>query len=91
MKGLSRQQIKIGLLGQKDTTLKYDGTTKKLGHLVETEEAIKDSLFLLGVNEQVSGKANSYADTIKMAFEKVENTPVPEIVNLDVLGNVSKQ
>lgn len=39
MKSLSRQQVAEAPANTSDTTLKYNGKTKKLGHLVETEIA----------------------------------------------------
>lgn len=91
MKALSRQQVREGLENAKDCTIKYDGTTKKLGQLVEVEISTKDETYLLGVREQASGKAESYIETIMDTLHTVENTHTPIIgsKSLDILSEVA--
>ena len=48
MLALSRQQVRAELAGHKNTTLKYDGTSKKGAHLSEVEIATADATFLAG-------------------------------------------
>ena len=74
MKAISRQQVKEALTDQTNTTLKYDGTTKKLGHLVEVEVATKDRTYLMGICQQLSGKATDYVSSIKPCVDNIENT-----------------
>ena len=53
MKAVFRQQIREAMLPATDATLKYDGTTKKAGHLVEVDVELKSAgehkTLLLGV------------------------------------------
>lgn len=66
MRALSVQQVKESLSGSHAATLKFDGTTKRLGHLVEVQ-ATTDSgqTLLLGLRQQPGGTAKEYVDTIK--------------------------
>ena len=83
LKSLSRQQVREGLEGATNTTLKYDGTTKPLGHLVEVEVATKEQNYLLTVKGQVGGKAATYFDTIMESVANIQNpTAQPMLENI---------
>ena len=65
MKSVSRQQIQEVLQTADNATLKYDGTNKKFGHLVEVQlETETNQALLLGVQQQAGGTGAAYADTI---------------------------
>lgn len=91
MKALSRQQVKEALLDAKNTTLKCDGTTKPLGHLVEVQIATPDQTLLLGLREQVGGKAGEYVETITETMASIEKTALPGSGDreCDILANVA--
>ena len=72
MKSLSRQQVANTLKDMTNLTLKYDGTTKKVGHLVEVEVATEDQNLLLGLRQQVGGTADAYVKTITDSINTVE-------------------
>ena len=64
--------------------LKFNGTTKRCGHLVEVELANKeDNTYLRAIQNQTGGTAAEYASTIKEAMavvgvdvEQVTNTTI---------------
>ena len=89
MKSLSRQHVKEHLDSAVNTTLKYDGTTKKHGHLVEVEVATPEQTFLLGLRSQAGGTADAYSKTILNVISTVENTPMPSTTDsyLPVAGD----
>lgn len=91
MKALSRQQVKQCLSGKENTTLKYDGTTKKLGHLVEVEVADGDQTYLLEIGDQLSGRAKDYVETIKGRINAIESTPLPSDLsqNMNLLSSIA--
>ena len=64
MKVVARHQVAEALKGQTNLTLKYDGTTKTVGHLVETEIATVKQILLVGLSQQGGGIAVEYADTM---------------------------
>ena len=69
MASLSRQQIKECVTQADSLTLKYDGTTKKLGHLAEVEISTEHDTFLVGIKNQTSGTAEEYVNTIKTCLK----------------------
>ena len=64
MKVVDRHQVAEALIGQTNLTVKYDGTTKTVGHLVETEIAKEKQTLLVGLSQQGGGTAVEYVDTI---------------------------
>lgn len=81
MKALSREQINEHLESTSNTTLKYDGTTKRrVGHLVECEIASDEQTFLIGVKQQAGGTADEYIDAINDSVSAA---------NPDILKNIS--
>ena len=92
MKVLSRQQMKQILSGAKNTTLKCDGTSKPVGHLVEVQVSTPEQTLLLGLREQVGGKADEYVETITDTMASIEKTPIPtssEHSECSILANVA--
>ena len=77
MKALSRQQVKEAVMGAENMTLKSDGTTKPLGHIVEVQVATPSQTLLLGLREQVGGRADEYVETITESMAAVEKTRLP--------------
>lgn len=73
MRALAKTQAKESLSGSSAVTIKYDGTTKRLGHLVEVE-AVTDSgeTLLLGLRQQPGGKATEYVETISDMCQSVD-------------------
>ena len=78
MKALSRQQVKETLQNADNTTVKYDGTSKPLGHMVEVEVGTSDATMLLGLTLQTGGTAAEYAKTITKTFHRIEETSAME-------------
>ena len=74
-------------------TLKYDGTTKRGGHVVEVELANKQgNMYLLSIQNQTGGTAAEYAKTIKDSMsvvgvdvEQVKNTMTDRLLGADHL------
>lgn len=89
MKALSRQQVKEAIGNSRDNTLMYDGTTKKVGHLVEVEIATGTDTLLLGMTQQVGGSAVEYANTIVEAIKQVESTESPRVQDSNILASTS--
>ena len=73
MKSVSQRQIAALIKQSKNLTLKYDGTTKKVGHLVETEIQTDDHTLLIGIRQQSGGTADEYATTIKESINAIES------------------
>ena len=69
---LSRQQA---VTNSSNLTLKYDGTTTKLGHLVEVELATDNYSCLIGVQDQATAKADQYDETIENSIRKIYVKP----------------
>ena len=78
MKALSRQQVKETLQNADNTTVKYDGRSKTLGHMVEVEVGTSDATMLLGLTLQTGGTAAEYAETITKTFHRIEETSAME-------------
>ena len=91
MKAVNRQQIKEALVNEKDTTLKFDGTTKGGQHLTEVELSSKNNSYLLGIRQQVGSKANDYVDTIMDVVNDIcdASTLSTEQGNINILHNIS--
>lgn len=71
MRALSQQQVQESLSSSQMTTLKFDGTTKRSGHLVEVEAATDSGqTLLLGLRQQPGGTADEYVNTIEQLCEK---------------------
>ena len=87
MASLSRQQIKECVTQADSLTLKYDGTTKKVGHLAEVEISTEHDTFLVGIKNQTSGTAVEYVNTIQTCLNEVEASPLPN-QNKNVTGNL---
>ena len=87
MKALSNKHIEDKLAGHTNLTLKYDGTTKSMGHLTEVEISSADDTFLLGVRQQVRGKAEDYVNTIQEVcgkdLSRVKNTMTDRCITND--------
>lgn len=59
-------------------------------HLVETEVATAEKTYLLGVREQVGGRAIDYVDTITNSMREIETTLTPrDKTKPDILKSVS--
>ena len=72
MKSLSRQQVTEAASQATNLTLKYDGTTKSLGHMVEVDIATKDGPILMGKTQQVGDTAIEYVRSITKTISRVE-------------------
>ena len=64
MASLSRQQIKECVAQADSLTLKYHGTTKKLGHLADVEISTEHDTFLVGIKNQISYTAEEFFSSI---------------------------
>ena len=72
MRALSTKQVKEALSDADMTTLKYDGTMKRVGHIVETEATTKTGeTYLLGMQQQPGGTAQQYVDSITSTCDSV--------------------
>lgn len=72
MRALSIQQVSEELTGTENNTIKFDGTTKRSGHLVGVEAAkTTGETLLLGMKLQSSGTASAYTKTIVAQCESV--------------------
>ena len=89
MKSLSRQQVFEAASQATNLTLKYDGTTKSLGHMVEVEIATKDGPLLMGKTHQVGGTASEYVRSITKTISRIEQTYVGSAEQLSILNKVS--
>ena len=89
MKLLSRQQVFEAASQATNLTLKYDGTTKSHGHMVEVEIANKDGPLLMGITQQVGGTASEYVRSITKTISRVEQTSVGSAEQLSILNKVS--
>ena len=89
MKALSRQQVFQAASRATNLTLKYDGTTKSLGHMVEVEIATKEGPLLMGITQQVGGTASEYVRSITKTISRVEQTSVGSAEQLSILNKVS--
>ena len=89
MKALSRQQVVENVVKSDNLTLKYDGTTKSLGHLVEVEIATNDNTYLVGLTRQVGGTANEYVQSIQKSLHRIEQTSKQHAEPLDILKKVT--
>ena len=89
MKSVSSQKVFEAASQATDLTLKYDGTTKSLGHMVEVEIATKDGPILMGITQQVGGTASEYVRSITKTISRVEQTSVGSAGQLSILNKVS--
>nr|XP_054771218.1 uncharacterized protein LOC129279140 [Lytechinus pictus] len=72
MKSLARQQVNEELGDEHNTTLKYDGTTKKrVGHLVECEVQSTKNCYLVGLKQQAGGSSSDYVNSIKQSMSEI--------------------
>ena len=85
MKSLSRQQVFEAASQSTNLTLKYDGTTKSLGHMVEVEIATKVGPLLMGITRQVEGTASEYVRRITKTISRVEQTSVGTAEKLNIM------
>ena len=84
MKVISQQQVAETLIGETNLTLKYDGTTKPVCHLVATEIATAKETVLVGLSQQEGGTANEYCDSITRALDALPNSLSKTFSNADV-------
>ena len=91
MLALSRQQVKEGLSEIPNTTLKYDGTTKKGIHLTELEVSTGERTYLAGIRRQCSGTAGAYVESISESLASIDGTKTPggETAASNILSNVA--
>ena len=88
MKVISQQQVAETLIGETNLTLKYDGTTKPVGHLVATEIATANETVLVGLSQQEGGTANEYCDSITHALDALPNSLSKTFSNSDVKSKI---
>ena len=88
MRELSRMQLGHELLTAADTTVKYDGTSKKRRHFGEVQIKTKSKTFTIGVNEMFSGHAASYVKTIEESVQNLESCQMPGMKN-KIFENIS--
>ena len=79
MKVVAHQQIAKALTGQTNLTVKYNGTTKTVGHMVETEIAKEKQTLLVGLSQQGGGTAVEYVDTIMHDTGAIETSSFVDI------------
>ena len=90
MKSLSRQQVYETVSSTSNVTLKYDGTTKALGHLVEVEVETSKGPLLIGLTRQVGGSAGEYVHTIERSIDRIEQTAIPSTGSVEQLNILQK-
>jgi len=64
MKLLAKQQVVEAVRDAENMTLKYDGTTKRVGHLAETEIATDSQSLLADICLQRGGTADEYVKSV---------------------------
>ena len=64
MASVTRTHASQILSGEKNTTLKYDGTTKAKAHWVETQVATTNQTVTIALSKTADGTASSYAHFI---------------------------
>ena len=90
MKAVSLQHAKEVIKDSSNTTIFYDGTTKRVGHLVDTFVATDKCTMMVGMLQQVGGTATEYASTITEALRHVKDTDLPAGKEpLDIFGGAS--
>ena len=89
MRELSKLHIGEELASSTDTTLKYDGTSKKRRHFSEVQIANSARTFTVGIKEIPRGDADSYVDSINASIDSVSNTcKQPELTN-NIINNIA--
>ena len=86
MKSLSRQPV---FEAASNLSIKYDGTTKSLGHMVDVEIATKDGPLVMSITQHVGGTASEYVRSITKNISRVEQTSVGSAGQLSILNKVS--
>ncbi|XP_041465494.1 uncharacterized protein LOC121416104 [Lytechinus variegatus] len=82
MKAICRDQIEEHFVSERNTTLKYDGTTKsRVGHLVECELASKEKTYLVGLRQQAGGTSDEYISAIRESISDVNPSLLDGIAN----------
>lgn len=66
---------------EKDTTLKYDGTTKQHCHYGDLQIATEDKTFLVGMREMSSGTASAYAETVINSTKNIGDHLLNNVTN----------
>jgi hypothetical protein len=73
MKVFSCLQIKENLSEKANTTLKYDGTTKKSHHIMEVEVAtVEGKPYLLGLKQTPGGEDVDYTGVVVSSVGEVQ-------------------
>ena len=60
----------------------YDGTTKKIGHVVESQVSTENQTYLLGLRAQVNGTTATYYETLKTRSERSRKLLSPTLAKL---------
>lgn len=68
---ISKMQVSDELKDKKDTTVKFDGTTKAKTHWVETQISTKDQTFTIGLTKTPDGTAATYCGSVKLGVDNL--------------------
>ena len=71
MKELSKYQINEELSSAKNTTVKYDGTSKKKTHYVEVQVATTKKTLTTGLSLMASGTAEAYTNSVMQSLQDI--------------------
>ena len=73
MKALALKKVVDTTKNASDLTMKYDGSTDSTGrHITEVEISTGEETYLIGMKQQVSGKAEDYVDSIMCSLDDVD-------------------
>ena len=86
MGALSRMHVQEVLSNEENTTLKYDGTSKKKTHYLEVQVESQKQCFTTGISMMASGTADSYSRSIVQSLDSVNNVNDGDV---NLLSNIS--
>jgi len=90
MKVIAQQQVAETLIGETNLTLKYDGTTTPVGHLVATEIATAKEILLVGLSQQEGVTADEYCDSITQEVIQKHRQQCVALVNYPMILSTTK-
>ena len=88
MKLMACQQVAEAVRDKENLTIKYNGTTKRVGHLVETEIATKTGSLLVGLHRQSGGTANAYVESVLDSIACVEKSVPSTFSSVQITPNI---
>ena len=88
MKLLAKQQVVEAVRDAENMTLKYDGTTKRVGHLAETEIATDSQSLLADICLQRGGTADEYVKSVLNSVTEVEKSVPSMFHSVQIKPNI---